>query len=472
MTNTTTPAGTLEHLDPNALIVEPNIRTVAPLDDGFVASIRENGVLTPILAWRDSTGGLNVRAGQRRTLAAREAEAPTVPVYVVDAADEDTARRIVQQLIENDQREALTDADRVQAWKALELDGLSAAAIAKRTGTNRDRVRTGLVVAASETMTGLVADAGLTLDQAAILLEFDGDDETVAALTDIATTDPGYFPVAVQEARNDREAKALREQVEHEHAAKGHRILSERPAYNEAPYELYRVRSEEGGRVTREDVDGKPGVAVMVRTWGGHEAVEVSYYLDDPEALSYTLRIESNGTGGGAQSGPMTDEQKAERKTLIANNKQWDAAETVRREWVASFLSRKTLPKNAQTVIAQALTAARFKIGDALNRGNAQAHEFLGLGRASRDSLETYLAEHPTHATRVTVAIVLGGIEQHTDRDTWRNPREDTAWYLNTLADWGYPLCPVERIAAKLTTGDEDLSNAPKEPTDNEDHAA
>lgn len=76
------------------------------------------GVLTPILAWRDADGGVRVRAGQRRTLAAREAGVATVPVYVVDANDEDTARRIIEQLIENDHREALSDGDSIQAWRA------------------------------------------------------------------------------------------------------------------------------------------------------------------------------------------------------------------------------------------------------------------------------------------------------------------------------------------------------------------
>lgn len=62
---------------------------------------------------------MHVRASQRRTLAAREAGIATVPVYGVDASDDDTARRIVEQLIENDQREPLTDDDRIQAWRAL-----------------------------------------------------------------------------------------------------------------------------------------------------------------------------------------------------------------------------------------------------------------------------------------------------------------------------------------------------------------
>jgi ParB family transcriptional regulator, chromosome partitioning protein len=76
------PIGTLEHLDPRSLTLELNVRDVADLDAEFLASIKEHGVLVPIVAVRDEHGTVWVRAGQRRTLAAREANLSTVPVYV------------------------------------------------------------------------------------------------------------------------------------------------------------------------------------------------------------------------------------------------------------------------------------------------------------------------------------------------------------------------------------------------------
>ncbi|KQP67810.1 hypothetical protein ASF40_19970 [Microbacterium sp. Leaf288] len=451
MTITTTPTETVEHIDPRTLIVETNVRTTAPLDPGFLDSIRQVGVLTPLLAWRDQDGGVHVRAGQRRTLAAREAGITTVPVYVVDAGDGDTARRIVEQLIENDQREALTDADRIQAWRALELEGLSATTIATRTGTTRDRVKTGLAVAQSTTATDAVTEGGLTLDQAAILLEFDGDTDTVAELTEVATTDPGYFPVAVERARQDRVAREAKEKVEQEEAAKGHRILDERPSdYHTAPYRVRMLRTADDEPVDPDTIQGKPGVAVYVATYYGGEA-RAEYYLDDPTALGLTVREEAGYGVGGTQSGPMTDEQKAERKELIANNREWDAAEAVRREWLAQFLARKTAPKDAQAVIAEALTAARWKIADGLTRGSGTAKVLLGIDSQDYgDQIAEYLTAHPNRAVHVTLAVLLGGIEQNTSRNTWRAPSADTAWYLRTLQGWGYTLCPVERIAAML----------------------
>lgn len=452
MTATIAPAvGIIEHVDPHTVTIEENVRPEGPslpLTAEFIQSIRENGVLTPVLAWRDADGNVIVRAGQRRTLAAREAGV-TLPVYIVEGGN-----RIIEQLVENDQRADLSEADRVQAWRALELEGMSVATIAKRTGTKRDRIKTGLTVAANETATALVAQTGLTLDQAATLIEFEDDPQTVAELTKTAGGNPDYFPVAVQRARNERAAAALREQTEAKLAAKGHRILSDRPNWDEpTPYRLHQVTDEGGNHITDEYVENKPGIAVYVAAYDG-ERFDLFYYVDDLDAAGLTIRPGESG----APKGPMTDEQKAERKTLIANNKEWDAAEAVRREWVTTFLTRKTLPKDAMTVIATLLASGGYDLGQSIGHGNGQAQAFLGIERGYGDKLADYLTAHPTRAAHVAVAIVLGGIEQETSRTTWRYPRPEKAVYFQTLQAWGYPLSPVEKIAAMLPADTETTS--------------
>jgi len=445
----------IEQIDPHTLVVDPNIRTSAPLDKGFIDSIAANGVLTPILAWRDDTGAVRVRAGQRRTLGAREAGVATVPVFIVDGEADET-QRIIEQIVENDQREGLTDADRIQAWRALELEGVSATAIAKRTGAKRDRIKTGLTVAANDTSAAAVAEFGLTLDQAAALIEFEDDPELVDALTREAIESPDYFPVAVQRAHNDRARAALREKVEAEEASKGHRILDDRPGWNQTPYALRDLTTADGGNVEADSIQGKEGVAVYVAIYGNDDAHPI-YYVDEPATLGLTVR--EGVTASAPQAGPMTEDQKAARKVLIANNKEWDAAESVRRDWLAALLARKTAPKDAQAVIAAALTNARWKVADGLTHGTAIAASLLGIANTySGPGLTEYLNAHPNRAVQVTLAMILGGIEHGTGRDTWRNPREDTAWYFQTLAAWGYPLCPVEKIAAMIaddTTTDE-----------------
>ena len=194
MTTATASAGVLELIDPQTIDVATNVRTAAEasLDKEFLDSVSANGVLVPIVATRDENG-VHVRYGQRRTLAAQHVGLSLVPVYIVDVNEADDAQRIVEQLVENEQRQALTDGDRIQAWKALELEGLTATAIAKRTGTKRAKITTGLTVAASDTGTRLIAEAGMTLDQAATLIEFEDDPDTVAKLTQVAAEQPGYF---------------------------------------------------------------------------------------------------------------------------------------------------------------------------------------------------------------------------------------------------------------------------------------
>lgn len=87
----------LEHLDAIALMIESNVRPEGlALDAEFVHSVRTHGVLVPVLGWRDTNGVLHVRAGQRRTLAAQKAQVATIPVFVVRADDNSTARRIVE----------------------------------------------------------------------------------------------------------------------------------------------------------------------------------------------------------------------------------------------------------------------------------------------------------------------------------------------------------------------------------------
>jgi hypothetical protein len=45
-------AGTIEHIDPHTLVLDPNVRDEADVDADFLASIKEHGVLIPIAAVR------------------------------------------------------------------------------------------------------------------------------------------------------------------------------------------------------------------------------------------------------------------------------------------------------------------------------------------------------------------------------------------------------------------------------------
>jgi ParB family chromosome partitioning protein len=458
MSNSTSTA-TLVEMDPTTINLETNIRTEAALDAGFLAAIRANGILTPVLGHRNEDGTVTVRAGQRRVLAAREVGLETVPVYLVPVDETGVDdERIIHQLVENEHRDSMTSTDRLAAYKQLELAGLSVTAIAKRTGTKRATVKATLTVAGSETVAAAFTSHVLTLDQAAELIEFEDAPEVVAELTSYAEEDPGYFAHAVAQARASRERAAARAAFEQAETEKGHRVLDARPGHGEAPHPLHRILTKDGVPVTAEDIQGKAGVAVIVRMWNTDEP-ELSYFLDDPEALGYvTPEYAYYGTSSApTQSGPMTDEQKAERKELIKNNREWDAAESVRREWITTFLARKTLPKDAATVIATLLTGATYNIANNLS-GNGLAKTFLGMDHDYNTKVNGYLTAHPNRAMHVNLAVILAAAETATDRGTWRHPRDEHAHYFRALATWGYSLCRTETTAAMLTNNEDDAS--------------
>jgi ParB family chromosome partitioning protein len=454
MTNTTaktTQLGTVEHIDPNLIVVEANVRTDANLPREFVASIAQNGVLTPILARRDEQGNVIVRAGQRRTLAAREAGLATIPAYIVEA-DETTVDRIVQQMVENDHREAVTDADRVAAFQQLAFEGLTPAVIAKRTGTKAATVKAGIAVAENSTAGSAIVSHSLTLDQAAALIEFEGDDETVTDLIDMATTAPEQFAHAVQRARDNRRRATIKAEATADLIARGYTVLDREPGYYETdgPVRIRELATADGATVTVDDIAKLDGRAAFVRVYATGEEAEVSYFLTDYKKAGFRKNSDSEST-----SGSMTDEQKAERKTLIANNKAWASAEIVRREWLATFFSRKTLPKDATTVIAQGLTVHRRDVGSAVTNGNTLAHTLLGIERGGfwdADKLAALIEHSPAKVQHVALAIVLGGIEDSTSKNTWRNPEPAKARYFEQLAKWGYGLSEVEQIVIDATT--------------------
>jgi len=458
MTNTSTTTGTIEHVDPTTVIVEANVRTTAPLDKEFLASIRENGVLTPILVRRDQNGNVIVRAGQRRTLAAREVGLTSIPAFVV-VASEAIADRIIQQLVENEHRTALTDGDRVAAFQQLAFEGLTPQVIAKRTATKQADVKQGLKVAESQFATAAVVEHQLTFDQAATLIEFEGDDERVADLIEVAASQPEQFAHAAQRARDDKARAGEVARASVELREQGYTVLDRDPGYYDDTYiRIGDLVTGEGKRVTPDDLPTDGERFVFVRSYISG-SVDVTHFVTDYKALGFRK------DGSTAPSGPMTDEQRAERRELIANNKAWASAETVRREWLTALLGRKALPKDAGLFVARGLTANRSTVADSMSRGNCLAHALLGIDHDgsmwSGDNLATSIEANPGKAAHVTLAVVLAGIESHTSKDTWRHPTRDMSAYFGQLTAWGYAASDVEHLvidhatAADVTSADD-----------------
>jgi ParB family chromosome partitioning protein len=105
-------------------------------------SIREHGIISPIIAEAAGDGAYIIVAGERRSRAARLAGLTEVPVILRDYSDE---KRMEVSLIENVQRADLNPIEEAGAYKKLmELTGLSQDEVAAKVGKNRSTVANAL----------------------------------------------------------------------------------------------------------------------------------------------------------------------------------------------------------------------------------------------------------------------------------------------------------------------------------------
>lgn len=108
----------------------------------LASSIKNSGVLQPILVRPNGPGEYQVVAGQRRVEAARLAGLTTIPAIVREIPDNEL---LTVALIENLQREDINPVEEALAYKYLhEDDGMSHEAIARAVGKHRATVTNAL----------------------------------------------------------------------------------------------------------------------------------------------------------------------------------------------------------------------------------------------------------------------------------------------------------------------------------------
>lgn len=108
----------------------------------LAASIRELGVLQPILVRRRDDGSFELIAGERRWRAAKRAGLQTVPAIVREASD---VASLEQALVENLHREDLNALEEAAAYQQLIEDfGLTHEQVATRVGKTRSTISNAL----------------------------------------------------------------------------------------------------------------------------------------------------------------------------------------------------------------------------------------------------------------------------------------------------------------------------------------
>ncbi|MET0410632.1 MAG: ParB/RepB/Spo0J family partition protein, partial [Polyangiaceae bacterium] len=134
----TVPGARLIHVDPHSIVPNPRQpRTHFDSDDlaELVHSVREFGVLQPVVVRDAGDGTYELIMGERRTRASREAGLTSIPAIVRETADENLLR---DALLENLHRSELNPLEEASAYQQLLEDfGITQEELATRIGRSR-----------------------------------------------------------------------------------------------------------------------------------------------------------------------------------------------------------------------------------------------------------------------------------------------------------------------------------------------
>ncbi len=154
----------------------------------LAASIREHGVIQPLVVSPSASGSYTLVAGERRLQAARKAGLRTVPVVVRYASDQG---HLELALIENVQRADLNPIEEAEAFQHLAKEfGLSHETIAARVGKSRVAVTNTLrLLEAASAVKQALVEGKITEGHARALLALGSAKAQEAALRTVINLD-------------------------------------------------------------------------------------------------------------------------------------------------------------------------------------------------------------------------------------------------------------------------------------------
>ncbi len=221
-------------------------------------SIRENGLLQPVVVRRGGDGIYRIIAGERRWRACRLAGLREIPVVILEADDLQAAQLA---LIENLQREDLNPIEEAGGYQTLiETFGLTQEEAARRVGRSRPAVANSLrLLTLSPALRELVETGKLSAGHARALLSLPEEAQRQAA--------------AEYAVENELSVRALEQYVK--------RLLTARPQTAQPAG----VRVDYAGEVGRR-LSQSLGRRVSVRPGRKKGKLEIEYYdNDDLDAL-------------------------------------------------------------------------------------------------------------------------------------------------------------------------------------------
>jgi len=177
-------------------LVELDIDQIRPADvqprgvfkeaalEGLAQSIRQNGIIQPLVV-RRSAGGYQLIAGERRWRAAQKAGLYKVPCIVKEVAEENL---LEMSLIENIQREELNPIEEANAYRNLvESRSLTQEEVAHRVGKERSSITNALrLLKLPSEIQRLVESEDLSMGHARALLAMESEEAQIKLARRIA----------------------------------------------------------------------------------------------------------------------------------------------------------------------------------------------------------------------------------------------------------------------------------------------
>ncbi len=270
------PAGTGRlTMPPGWLTAHPgNVRAGLDLDPGFVASVQASGVLVPLRITLDtptgddsSAGGPAYRVidGHRRLAAALKTGLAQVPYDLVAERQGDEAGQYLDMYNAHRHRKPLRPEEEAGALFAAHEAGATRTQIRKATGLKAPHVKAALAAATLSDGTRAAAKrAGrdLSLEDLAILAEFQDDAEAVGHLLDAAACSDSLEHSA-QRLRLERDEKAAHQRLRDELESAGLTLTDSLPPGAEplpGPH-------NDGEPLTAQAHAGCPGRGAWFRSW-------------------------------------------------------------------------------------------------------------------------------------------------------------------------------------------------------------
>jgi ParB family chromosome partitioning protein len=239
--------------------------------EGLVESIRENGIVQPVIV-RQEGERYELIAGERRWRAAQLAGMTRIPVVIRKVAQD---RVLELALVENIQRKDLNPIEEARAYDLLIGQmNLSQAEVAKRVGRERSSVANSLrLLKLPDKVQKMLQDGGLT----------PGHAKAIVAISDSAT----QIRVADEVVRREmsvRETEALVTRLQSQEVAE----KSGQQAGSAVPAEDPNVRAAE------EKLQHRLGTKVRITRRGGRGKIEIEFYSEEELDRLFTTIVRGN----------------------------------------------------------------------------------------------------------------------------------------------------------------------------------